>query len=79
MKGPVRFLESPVRFLEGPGPSKKRTESNFFHDFQGGGGPNRKNLESFGNRFFPEKITTPSGNVLNVQPIFDKKYLLTFP
>ena len=33
----------------------------------------------FSNRFFPAKITTPRGNILYVQPIFEKKYLLTFP
>ena len=48
---PLKIVkEIAFRFFEGPlqailisrlGPSKKRTESNFFHDFQGGGGPNQ--------------------------------------
>ena len=34
----VRFLEGPGRIQTDSGPSKKRTESNFFHDFRGVGG-----------------------------------------
>ena len=34
-------LSNELRGKKRTGPSKKRTDSNFFHDFQGGGGPNR--------------------------------------
>ena len=38
-----------------------------------------KELGQLCDRFFSVKITTPWGNILYVQPIFEKKYLLTFP